>query len=225
MPETADLVVQYLHSFPRKDPLAIRKGYMASLKTKAPRNIFITAYKKNAEIMQSGGFEAYYVPMTVDTHILPTHAPVYDDRVLWFGRVDSRKREVFNKCKVAARKNGYRFDYISGNKFNGKGAILTQPQIWNIARKYRYGVAVGRCALEMLAIGLKVLIAGPLVGGLIMNDGDYETQRETNMNGRLVTLSNDLDTCFKHLPESKTGYKADCRDIVHADVVREVQSY
>lgn len=215
LPNEADVVVQYLHTFPRVEPLAVRKAYLKKIAVKAPRYIFITAYEAYHQMMIAAGYESIYAPMAIDPSSLPQHRPVYEDRILWFGRVDSRKRDVFSRLKRLAPRFGYRFDYISRDRLNGTGPLLTQSQAWAIMSQYKYGIAVGRCALEMFAMGLKVFIAGAKIGGLIMNDDDLNKQHSINMNGRVVTFSGKVEDCLKHLPESRTGFVMDIRKTDH----------
>ena len=71
----------------------------------------------------------------------------------------------------------------------------------------------------MFAMGLKVFIAGK-IGGLIMTDDDLHIQHSTNMNGRLVTFSDEIGECLANLNKSKTGFSVDIRNVDHTNGVK-----
>ncbi len=211
----ADIIVQYLHTYPYLEPLNVIRKYCE--KVKAKRIMFLTAYKAYEKLMTGSGFEAYFVPMTIDARLLPTMKPMrHPDKILWFGRIDDSKKKVYRELSELCA-NRFEFDTIANSRFNRRK--ISQSEAWQIASNYKYGVGVGRCALEMYALGLKVLVAGVKVGGLVMNENDYQLQSETNFNGRYHTFSDDLEECLENLNNSRSFVKSDIRLVNHSGVV------
>jgi hypothetical protein len=177
----------------------------------AKRVVFISAYKALADALNRKGVETIFIPMSIDVEKVKQFAGEQTtDRLLWFGNVDRPKRETFNALRSMTE-----MDVIAGGKFNGEP--VTQEDAWAIASGYRYGIAVGRCALELYALGIRVLIAGTRCGGLVMTEEDARRQEETNYTARYATHSADLATCLEDLPDSIIPEVPDIRTMSHAD--------
>ncbi len=217
---TYDLAVQYLHTFPYNDPLTYVRRIKRRLPFRAKKFIFITAYKQFETIMRRAGYNAVYIPMSIDVEAMREFAETDDQsrpehRIVWFGNVTKEKAQTYVQVQNAADKLGYKCDVISRMRFNSSKDI-TQQEAWQIVEKYRYAVAVGRCALECFGLGLKVLIAGREVGGLVMNNADKESQIETNFNARYPTYSNNIEHCLQTLDRSKIVEPLNIRTMDHA---------
>jgi hypothetical protein len=121
-----------------------------------------------------------------------------DGRIIYFGNIVHNKVNLFNKIKKEAMRAGFDLDYISMSKFNNISDINHEESL-KLISTYKYGIAVGRCAQEMMALDVKVMIAGQRFGGLITNFMDYNKHLETNMNGRVCTYSNIPFKCLQNI--------------------------
>lgn len=198
LPDEVDVVVQYLHTYPYTMPLKLVNHTIRDIKVKYKKLVFVTAYHSYHMLMKANGIDSIYVPMTVDVPevVKLKKSGLYkqDKSVIYFGNVVDEKLAVYNRVKYAFIKEGWKFDTISFNRFNGKP--IQQQDAWEIVQSYDYGVGVGRCALEMQALGLKTMIAGMEFAGIMTNDADYDVQLRTNMNGRVVTFDRSVNTCI-----------------------------
>lgn len=130
--------------------------------------LFVTTYKDLADALGDRGL---WIPNTIDAEGLPVHSPERD--WVYYGNIIGDKRKMFDRLK------GVRFDIVSG--------VADQHDALHRVARYRYGIGVGRCALEMMAIGLKVLIFGKDFGGLILSEADFEKQQAANFNANVMT--------------------------------------
>jgi hypothetical protein len=207
-----DLLIQYLHTYPYKDPFGpldkILTSYMAT------PMILVTAYKNYYHRINLW-IEKYelpvrviFLPMSISIHPLAqikdrTEDPdPADKRIIYFGNLYRAKATEFYRVVDLIKSQGWTVDVISKSKFNNSGEILNREQIWEIIRGYSYGIGVGRCAQEMYALGLKVLISGEHWGGLLMDPEDLQTQLRSNFNGRIITGTRDLIEALELLPYS-----------------------
>lgn len=231
-----NLAVQYLHTYPYENPIDYITDVYQGLPKKHPTDFemhFLSAYQSYVHIinrMAEGRnlpIRAHFVPMAVDTsqielvYLQRREMEKYEKRIVWFGNIYREKRRLFDAVQKACHRSGYNFDYISRQRFNGKGQMLSQCETWQLLSRYRYGIGVGRCALEMYALGLRVLIAGAQFGGLLMNEADYQVQTATNFNGRIITFDRDLSTCLSVLPHSLLPSIPSITDLNHAEIVRK----
>lgn len=183
LPKSVDLVVQYLHTIKYDDYTKEAVKVIENLRTKYKRIVFVTAYQQVCDGLNAKGIDAIFIPMTIDTASLPRSIADDDKRVIYFGNVTHVKNNMFRTLRQTFRKRGWQFDHLSDSTFNGE-YLETQEQVWSVVSQYRYGVGVGRCALEMFGMNMKVLVAGiHNTGGLILDDDDYEVQQRTNFNG------------------------------------------
>lgn len=207
-------VIQYLHSYPYQNALARVERIRSSVRCR--RLIFITAYKAFAKLINVRGFEARFVPMAIDVSEVRRHKTSQNEienAVLWFGNI-SNKATVFESARLACRRSRLKLHVWANGEFNGNP--VTQAEGWQMASRYAYGIAVGRCALELYALGLKVIIAGRKVGGLAMNARDAELQTATNFNGRVTTFSNNMITCLREVERSAVVEPLDISQMDHA---------
>jgi len=190
--------VQYLHTFSHTDPLGYIREIVDGVKFKPKQIIFISAYRAYVDMIRAAGYAAYFMPMTITP---PPVQPVEcrrNDAILWFGNVYSERRSVYAEVKAAASAFGLKFHSISNGIYTHDGGndMVTQQEAWEIVNTYRYGIGVGRCALEMMSMGIRVMIAGHRFGGIIADVGDYHMQRLSNFGGRQVTYDFDIANCL-----------------------------
>ena len=92
--------------------------------------------------------------MSINTEGLPYR---YNEngRIIYFSNIYDEKSKTISEMKEM----GLKFDTMSQGKFNGQGDFNWNEAI-EIVSEYEYGIGVGRSAIEMLAMGMKVIIAG-----------------------------------------------------------------
>lgn len=145
--------------------------------------LFVTTYKDLAEALGSRGL---WLPNAIDAAALPAHKPTRG--WVYYGNIIGAKRSAMDQ--VAALK----FDVVAG--------IADQRTALRMVSQYRFGIGVGRCALEMMAMGLKVMIFGKAFGGLILSNQDLERQREANLNGNVITGAASLAEAVERVNEA-----------------------
>ena len=109
------------------------------------------------------------------------------------------KDGAYDATRAAFESNGWQWDEISNNQFNG-GEILPRDKILKILANYKYGIGEGRCFLEMNALGIKTFISCTKTMGLITNEEEFEKHKLGNFsvwNG--YTFSDDLQTCINNM--------------------------
>lgn len=213
--ERPDLVIQFLHTYPYQSQFINIHDLLDRFSNS--RIILVTAYeayfyrlKRWIQIIgKSGSVTVHFQPM----FILPQKAikalskPVCkflheEKRIIYFGNLYKGKATEYHRIKQGLAKAGWQLDVISRSQFNSSGKILNRDEIWQIISRYQYGIGVGRCALEMYALSLKILISGEHWGGLCMMPDDYKTQTRSNFNGRVITGTRDLNEALDLLPIS-----------------------
>lgn len=208
-----DLVVQYLHEWRFKQPQRAAVALHATLRASYPRVVFIVAYKGLQALLEGEGLDALYVPMSIDTeqvapHRLPDHLRWPADRVAYFGNVQRPKAAHYRDLHKSFPRSRLTLTKVEGR----------QPEVWADLARYRLGAGVGRCALEMAALGLRVLVTGRSFGGIIVDEKDYLLQQETNFNGRIVTGTDNLDKALRLLPDTMLWNPLDSREA--AEILR-----
>ena len=196
MPRHAPVYIQYLHH----PYLDLRK--LRVLANIYHPTIFVTAYRWLDTNLHLAGLRSLYLPMTIDTSNLPkggySSSP---GRIVYFGNLTAGKRAEYRELQKVARYLGWRIDTISKGRVGKRRA--TQEEIWyEIVANYSYGIGVGRCALELLGMGIKTIISGRQFGGILLNKGDFSTQLQTNLNGMYTTGVMTIEEAFKSLPQS-----------------------
>lgn len=190
-----DVAVQYLHTYTYSNPAEQAEVVAREVGHMYQRIVFVSAYVPLVHRLRMQGFEAVYVPMTIDTEqVLPyrTTARRDDREIAYFGNITGAKLPIFNRLRRIAAGHGLELVHVKGS----------QREAWEELATYRHGVGVGRCALEMLALGLRVMIAGERFGGIMTSPGDFDAQRAVNLNGRVLTYDRDGDACLIGLRSS-----------------------
>lgn len=142
----------------------VRREKLEGLKNFAEANSksevwFICWCPQHEKEIRDAGLNGFYLPMGIDTEIYKPYREVpkmKNNRIVYFGNIIHGKKEPFKDLKQIIERKGWKLDYISLNKFNGVGLGLTIEECRRILSKYQYGVAVGRSAQELSAMGLKV---------------------------------------------------------------------
>lgn len=188
-----DLVVQYLHTYDYSAPLLTPRRVWAALRAQGVRRVlFVAAYRPLVNALNEAGFEAVYVPMRVDVDWIRHRAGtervtrIGAGRAVYFGNVTPAKRKHFDAMRRAFVKTGWKLD------------VLTEPDQTKALRRiksYSYGVGVGRCALEMMALDVRVMLSGAKFGGIITNADEWAVQSSQNFNGRVITYDRTVAAC------------------------------
>lgn len=194
----APLIVQYLHTFIYDDPLRDIRRVSEWLANRCDRLVFVTAYRSLRDLAVAAGFEAVFVPMTLDAEPVRKHRAGKSFRkgcAIYFGNVTKTKESAYERTMTALREAGWNVDVISNGRMGSRQ--LTQSEAWEVISHYRYGVGVGRCLLEMQALGLRVLVSGVEFGGLMADEADWVAQRSANFGGRVATWNRDPRLCVE----------------------------
>jgi len=221
-----DLAIQYLHTFPYENPIGyiqkIVAGFTHHKRLKSTQWVFLSAYRSYVDQINAAGFRAFFVPMSINTAPLLelSQAPVYTDRVIWFGNIYHDKSKLYTSLAGYVRQAGLQLDTISRGLFN-RTTPLSQTEAWARIAQYKYGIGVGRCALEMYTLGLRVVIAGSKFGGIVADQHDFEVQTKTNFNSRLITYDRDPKAVFKKLPTSFVPHVSSITEINHTDAITD----
>lgn len=198
-----EVAVQYLHTYSYLDPLGQAREVAGWMAGRCSRLVFVTAYRSLALRLEAAGFEALFVPMSIDVDRVRAHASVPEHehgRAVYFGNVTRSKVVEHRRTVGILEARGWVVDVLSDGCLNGRK--LTQGEAWRQVSRYRYGIGVGRCALEMQALGLRVLVSGAEFGGLATTEGEWLAQRATNWNGRVVTFDRDPGACVDAWPSA-----------------------
>lgn len=202
-----DLAVQYLHEWRFREPQRAAVALASRLGASYRQVAFVVAYRGLQALLAAEGLTALYVPMSIDTaelarYRLPDKDRRDDKRLAYFGNVSRHKSAHYRELHKTAPAAGYIFQHVK----------LRQPEAWEALARYRYGAGVGRCALEMAALGLRVLISGRSFGGIVTHHGDYLAQQSTNFNGRVLTGAATLRDGLQLLPSSQLWTPMDSRE-------------
>ena len=225
-----DLAVQYLHTYPFFEPI----GYINRIFQSVPRKStgfrmkFISAYRTYADRINRYAeklpISAAYVPMAIDPVKLTgirqanRNIPKHQKKIIWFGNLYREKNPLYQEIRKKIKAFGWSLDVINRGRYNGSHRI-SQLQAWELLSNYQYGIGVGRCALEMYVLGLKVLIAGANFGGIINSETDFIVQQSSNFNGRVITCDRDIHACLSGLPDSFLPGTIDIFSLNHVDLL------
>jgi hypothetical protein len=186
-----DLAVQYLHTYPYKEGLHNINLIDKHLKQAFDRRIYVTAYKSLAAQGILAGYEVWHVPMAIDTSRVNPMKPLPQEHrgeraAVYYGNLLGSKVDPFKKLKDEFQENGWSLVRVNG----------PQRDCWHELLKFNYGVGVGRCALEMGHLGLRVMIHGAGFGGIVTNEFERKMQLDTNCNGRITTFDREVKACL-----------------------------
>lgn len=180
-------VITILHSYTKNTIEFVRRN---------PNTCFITHYRPMAL-----RFGANYIPMSIDISALPEANPNKNGKWIYFGNLMNGKHTIYNQIRKLTN-----CDLISMGRFNDKP--IRQAEAHEIINEYSYGIGVGRCALEMYAMGLKVLVAGERFGGVALTLADYLAHQSVNFNGRVRTGDAEICDCIKLIDHAYTPYRS-----------------
>lgn len=189
-----DLVVQYLHSYDYATPLLVASRVRAVLDTQGVRRtLFVAAYRPLVAALNAAGFEAVYIPMRVDVDWVrhragPEQTRFKPGRAVYFGNVTAPKRTHYDAFRRAFVKAGWKVDLVSEPD---------QGKALRMVNRYAYGIGVGRCALEMMGLGMRVMLSGQKFGGIITNAAEFDVQSSQNFNGRVITYDRTVGACVE----------------------------
>lgn len=204
--EAATMLVQYLHRYPYEDPTVDVKRVVKAMGDTPV--LFVVAYQNYAAVLKSLGYKVLYLPMTIDSRAVRKYATNKKAQgkktFAYFGNLLHGKQQIYTQIKHELISRGYSVDTFADNKYNNSPITLTQQEIWERLSEYEYGIGVGRCALEMYALGLKVLVIGGQYGGIVTNRTEFASQLATNFNGRVITFDRELQSCLAVIDQSAT---------------------
>lgn len=197
-----DVAIQYLHTYSYANPLSYLEEIITQSRFTAKKWLFITAYKSFADHINAvldSDYRAIYIPMAINTEKAKKCRNLEETRygMVYFGNLYMNKSDLYDRILKAGHKMFQYIDLVSFQKLNMASPLSTQEQAWDYVSRYQYGIGVGRCAMEMMAMGMKVMIAGAEFGGIATNEIEWELQRQTNFNGRIVTYNRDIETCIQ----------------------------
>lgn len=158
-----------------------------------PKACYITHYLPMQHELESRGVFARFIPMGVNVEGKTTKEKDWIYLGNLRGKAHSGKSELVKELSKYIK-----FDIISDGLY--KGRPIDNPH--KIVSQYKYGIGVGRSALEMWALGLKVLVCGQRFGGLVMNESDFKAQQAINCNGRVTTYCDEIEPCIKNIERS-----------------------
>lgn len=124
---------------------------------------FIVWCPQHEKELKDDGLNSFYLPMGIDVDVFRPYRKTprkYQRRIIYFGNAIHGKKQPFINLKNVVAKKGWRLDCISLNRFNNSKVKLSIERCRKILSTYRYGVAVGRSAQELSAMGLKVFCYG-----------------------------------------------------------------
>lgn len=167
------------------------------------RDIYVTSYQQQAADLRRQGREAIWLPMGVDVKAIERYrlplgngGPV----AAYFGNVTAPKRQEYTRLKLAFEAEGWRLHHVWTDD---------SVDAWRRLAGYHYGVGVGRCALEMGALGMRVMISGARFGGLMTTAQEIAIQVASNMNGRVTTFDADPSYCLANFNRALPGITRD----------------
>lgn len=183
IPYTPEYIVRVLHSGEKEIPKEDLNWFPKE------KFIYFTQYKDQQEFLESNGFTSFFFPMRINTQNLP-ETTTKNGKWIYFGNVYENKEDTLEILR-----NSISFDILSYSQLNGEGDILTHTECLELVSQYSYGIGVGRCALEMMGMGIPVLLAGKNIGGTLVTEEDLNFHSNYNCNGdgsNSITLEEDI---------------------------------
>lgn len=213
-----DVAIQYLHAYSYRDPHRDVARVTRNLHGWAHRVVFVAAITALVDQINHRGHQAIRIPPAINAaavrNAINPDLPPLPGRAIYFGNITAGKRHTVYPVLDAVKAAGWQVDVISYSRLNGTGPKLTQAQAWAQAARYDLGIGVGRCALELMAAGLPVLIAGHRFGGIITTHGEYDAQSAGNFNGSVVTYSDSVTECIGAIDKALRGRTTDIAEAV-----------
>lgn len=177
----SDEVVATCGKFPEATVQYLHERTHVDLSDKT--RLFVTTYR---DLADSLGDRGLWVPNVIDASVLPDHRP--EKEWVYYGNLIGPKRTAFERL------TNIRCDVVSG--------VSDQQQALRIVSQYKYGIGVGRCALEMMSMGLKVMIFGKDFGGGIFSEIDFQRQQAANFNGNVMTGSHSINDMIGRIDQT-----------------------
>lgn len=196
-------VIQYLHTYRYSRPVHQLMNNIAKYRFTYNKLIFITAYKAFRNELLQAGLNAVYIPMSIDVPYVEQfkQPKAGHDKFIYFGNVVGQKTAPYLQLQKHMRNKSRALDVLSFCKLN-YGPDLEREEVLRTVSTYKYGFGVGRCAQEMMTLGVKPVVYGAKFGGIMTNKEEYEKQISTNINGRIVTYSGTFAECLVHIDKS-----------------------
>lgn len=178
----------------------------------------ITHYKKLLDnFKHQNKVEYTFIPMSIDTENFPQKKK--NGKILWYGNITHLKKEQHDILSKLIK-----FDTLTFSQFNFDGAVYTQKECLDIVAEYEYVFAVGRCALEALSMGCKVIMVGKNYAGALTNGNIIEHWHWSNVNSEYGVVELNKDVLLNDLSLAEViedGKMFDMRNFV-SDYVREI---
>jgi hypothetical protein len=171
------------------------------------RTTYITHYRALVKFAKRYGMNLSYIPMSIDLDNIPVPINRKKGTIVYFGNIFSEKCKVYRQLKDT----GISFDTISH--------YPNREEALNIVSTYEYGIGVGRCVLEMLAMGMKVIVAGRNYAGAITND-NFDIHHKSNCNSNI--LKSNVSNFEKDLASAEI--LKDCSKLYMANYINDYLS-
>lgn len=187
IPYDPEYVVRILHSGEKQEPVEDLNWFDKD------RILYITQYKDQADFLQECGYNAYYVPMRIRVDGLPSKSG--NSKAVYFGNVYENKEETLRLIKSVCD-----VDVVSFGRLNDGDVVMDRSECLDVVSGYSFGIGVGRCALEMVAMGMPVLVAGKNVGGMLASQEDLDFHSLCNCNSDLSNsqgIEQDVETLME----------------------------
>ena len=213
------IVINYLHeAFPREKDRIVR-----SITRNNTPHIWITGRYKDSLIIKQYYGKCIFLPMSIDADYVRSFAtdkPKFTDRIIFFGNTYFNKRATEPMLRAFFKKLNIKVDSIANNIYTPEGEkpiLLTREAVLRVLSHYKYGIGSEKCALEMYALGLKVLLSGEKFCGIITNEEDFQKHMKTNFcvtpAEGVVTFSSDIKKCWDNIESSLTK-TVDSKDVL-----------
>lgn len=206
----------------------VRKQKREALKKFAEVNspakvYFIVWCPQHEDELIRDGLNAIYLPMAINMDVFVKYQKVPKNKnktFIYYGNIIQQKVEPFKRFREIALSSGWKVDFISKDRLNGKGFKLSPEQIRRIIAQYKYGVAVGRSAQELSAMGVKVVCYA--LGDVMLARSDEEAERLMAQNNTSWGEGLKLEDFMKIANETELDkIKPLCRDC--RDIAKELE--
>lgn len=156
----------------------------------------------------------YFLPMVIEpfpntpehyleiakTHTNKTYPKT--SNIVWFGNIYRQKTKNFVELKKKLN-----FDIVSFGHFNSipidEVKQNDRHRLKHILERYEVGIGVGKCAQELISLGLKVLVSGNNHSGFILNQNDFDFHIRQNCNSSISNSLGSIEKDLKYVLENK----------------------